>query len=313
MNSAIVEIMENRSYSLPSAHSDWSLMTGLAAQVQDQTGFENFGLPFCMTIEPQALGSQIDLGSLKCEPKIATEAFKTVTNVSYRSEMAVTESPRAQAVAKSIYSLHRSYPDIPTIGSLTGPLSTAASLVEPMMFLKELRKERSNSHRFLEYVSNQLIKFAQLMVESGASAISINDPTATGEILGPAMFEEYVVFYLNKITESIQRTGIPVIIHICGDIRAVTKKVSHLKSEAVSFDSLVNLEKFKFENPHFAVMGNLSTFVLEFGSQEKVRQSTDYLIRQKVDLKAPACGLSTTTPLINIQTFTGTVKTAKAT
>jgi [methyl-Co(III) methanol-specific corrinoid protein]:coenzyme M methyltransferase len=309
MNSAIVEIMEGQDYSLPAAHNDTSLMTRLAAQVQEQTGFENFGLPFCMTIEPQALGSQVDFGSLKCEPKISKEVFNSVTTVNYEPKGTVACSERALTVAESLSSLSKCFPDIPAVGSLTGPLSLAASLVEPMMFLRELRKSRAAAHLLLDYVSDQLIDFAYLMVESGASVISINDPTATGEILGPNLFEEYAVFYLNHITEAIQKTGVPVIIHICGDIRMVVKKISRFKSEAVSFDAMVNLEKFKAENPQFAVMGNLSTFELEFGSPEKIQKTTEYLIRQKVDLKAPACGLSTTTPLANIRTFTEAVKT----
>ena len=64
MNSAVVEIMEAGGRRWPEAHHDPDLMGGLAGDVQGMTGFENFGLPFCMTVEAQALGSVIDQGSL---------------------------------------------------------------------------------------------------------------------------------------------------------------------------------------------------------------------------------------------------------
>ncbi|MDR1545843.1 MAG: methylcobamide--CoM methyltransferase [Deltaproteobacteria bacterium] len=308
MNSAVVDIMEETGRRLPEAHHDWRLMTALAEDVQSRTGFENFGLPFCMTIEPEALGSEIDFGSLKCEPKIVKEAFGSAAAFQGAPKGAAAKSPRGEAVLMSLAALAKKHPDVPAVGSLTGPVSTAASLVEPMIFLKQLRKDREAAHAVLAHVAEQLIDFAVLMADNGAAAVCINDPTATGEILGPKMFEEYAVFYLNRVVEAVQKLGVPVIVHICGDIRTVVKPLAALKSEATSFDAMVNLEKFKAENPHFAVMGNLSTYLLEFGDPERVRRAAELLIRQNIDLKAPACGLSTSTPLANIQAFTETVR-----
>lgn len=64
MNAAIVEIMNSTGHTLPMAHHDDRLMSSLAKDVQNQTGFENFGIPFCMTVEAEVLGSEIDYGSL---------------------------------------------------------------------------------------------------------------------------------------------------------------------------------------------------------------------------------------------------------
>ena len=65
MNSAIVDVMDKHGHVLPEGHSDPKIMTALAQDVQQDTGFENFGIPFCMTVEAEALGSAIDFGSLK--------------------------------------------------------------------------------------------------------------------------------------------------------------------------------------------------------------------------------------------------------
>ena len=71
MNSAIVDVMKNHGNVLPDGHRDSKIMADLALDVQADTGFENVGIPFCMTVEAEALGSDIDFGTLKCEPKIA--------------------------------------------------------------------------------------------------------------------------------------------------------------------------------------------------------------------------------------------------
>jgi [methyl-Co(III) methanol-specific corrinoid protein]:coenzyme M methyltransferase len=310
MNSAVVEIMEATGHTLPAAHSDGALMTALARDVQKLTGYENFGLPFCMTVEPEALGSDIDLGSLSSEPKIAKEAYASAADFRPAPIGAVSGSPRAQAILSSISELAKKYPDIPSIGGLTGPISSVASLVEPGMFLRQLRKDPASAHAVLSHVADQLADFASLMIESGAAVVCINDPTATGEILGPKMFREYAVRYINRVVEAVHRLGAPVIVHICGDIRTVTGPLSEISGDALSFDAMVDLAGFKRARPGVKVMGNVSTYLLEFGEPARIEGVAERLVHQGIDISAPACGLSVSTPLSNIRAFTGAVKNA---
>lgn len=308
MNAAIVEIMEKTGHSWPNAHGEASKMASLAGDVHELTGFENVGVPFCMTVEAEVLGSQIDFGTLSCEPKIAREAFPSVAEVEYRSIDQVIKTGRMETIAQAASQLAKRYPQLPVIGNLTGPLSTAASLVEPMQFLKELRKDRENSHKVLDYVTNLLLKYAELLVESGVTLIVIADPTASGEILGPQMFAHYAVPYLNKVVDGIHRLGVPVVVHICGNMNGVKSLIPLIRSEAISTDAAVNLRLLKAEYPELITMGNLSTFTLRFSTPEKIAQQTERLVQSGIDIIAPACGLSTLSPLENIKAMTATVK-----
>jgi [methyl-Co(III) methanol-specific corrinoid protein]:coenzyme M methyltransferase len=215
---------------------------------------------------------------------------------------------RIDLISDAVSILSRRHDDIPVVASITGPVSTAASVVDPMTFLKELRREKDLAHRFLDYVSEFLIAYALRLVESGASVIAIADPTATGEILGPKFFGEYAVRYINRITDAVHRTGTPVIVHICGQLDAVKGLIPSLHSDAVSTDALVNLEKLKAEFPGIVTMGNLSTYLLESGTSAKVEENAARLVSSGVDIIAPACGLSTSSPLANIQAFTSAVR-----
>jgi [methyl-Co(III) methanol-specific corrinoid protein]:coenzyme M methyltransferase len=308
MNAAIVEVMEKGGHTLPEAHHEGGLMAGLAEDVQAFTGFENYGVPFCMTVEPEALGSAINYGSLTCEPKIDKEKFSHVRDVEFALPGTVAESARGAAVLEAVNLLSRGHSDIPVIGSITGPVSSAASLVDPMTFFKELYRDRENAHRLLSYVTGQLIDWALSVAESGASVLSIADPTATGEILGPRLFEEYALPYLNQIIRAAHKTGKPVIVHICGDVGRVKQHLYRLESDALSVDAMVSLALIKKENPAVTTMGNLSTYLLESGDPERVEKAAAILLDKEIDIIAPACGLSTSSPLKNIQVFTATVK-----
>jgi len=308
MNSAIVDIMNKTGHLLPMGHHDSKIMAELANDVHENTGFENFGIPFCMTVEAEVLGSEINYGTLACEPKIQKEIFATASEVIFKELGAMEKNSRVNSIIKATYELSRKYPDVPVIGSLTGPISTSASLVDPISFLKELRKNPIIAHSVIDYVSNHIIELAKLMIENGANAISIADPTATGEILGPKMFDEYAVRYLNKIIRAIHAMNIPVIVHICGKMSAVKKYIPKINSDAISTDSSINLKMLKEEFPGLTTMGNVSTYLLEFGDEEKIAKQTIRLINDGINIISPACGLSTSTPLKNIESMTKMVK-----
>lgn len=304
MNAAVVDIMESTGHTLPAAHSDEKLIRELAADVCNLSGFENIGLPFCMTVEAEALGSEINLGSLKCEPKIQKEIYDSVENVKYLPKNAIAQLPRADAVLQALSALVGAHPDIPVIGSVTGPLSVAASIVDPMTFLKQLRKNKATAHRVMDYVTEQVATFTRLLAENGAAAISIADPTATGEILGPRLFDEYAVYYLNHLTKAVHDVGVPVIVHICGDVNMVKGGLEKLSADAISVDAMISLQQLKKDLGGRVVMGNVSTYLLEFGQPQKVALTTQKLIDNEIDIIAPACGLSTSTPLENIRAMT---------
>jgi MtaA/CmuA family methyltransferase len=308
MNSAIVDVMNKTGHTLPEGHLDSNIMTELAKDIHRNTGFENLGIPFCVTVEAEVLGSEINYGTLSCEPKIQKEVFSSVSDVIFKELGSMEKNLRVNSIIQATYALSKKHSDVPVIGSVTGPISTAASIVDPIPFLKELRKKAKEAHKVIDYSSNHIIELARLMIENGADIICIADPTATGEILGPNLFNEYAVRYLNRVVDAIHAMNTPVIVHICGKMDAVKKNIPSIKSDAISTDSLVNLKLLKEEYPELTTMGNLSTFLLEFGDEGKVANQTERLIREGIDIISPACGLSTSTPLKNIESMTKVVR-----
>ena len=308
MNAAIVEIMKQTGHTLPEAHSDAALMADLAGDIHEQSGFENIGIPFCMTVEAEVLGSDVNYGSLSCEPKIMREPFSSSQLVQRKDIRAMLDDGRIATVVEAAGILAKRYPDIPVIGNITGPVSAAASLIDPVALLKEYRKAPADCHKAMEYVSELLIAFARQMADSGASVISIGDPTATGEILGPKMFQEFAAFYLNRVIDELHRSGIPVIVHICGNMTTVRPQIPTLRADAISTDAMVSLKQLKADYPSVTTMGNLSTYLLELGTPEQVAVQTARLVADGIDIISPACGLSTSTSLKLIRAMTEAVK-----
>ena len=203
MNMITVDLMESCGITWPKAHTDPEMMANLALASYEYGCFENVGVPFCMTIEAEEMGAEVTMGSECFEPHVTAYAADSVVEWQKLGKMDVTKG-RAKVVLDAIRILKDKNLDIPIIGNITGPISTASSVVDPVKFYKDLRKHKEEAHAYLNFVTEQLIIFTRAMVEAGADVIAISDPSGTGEILGPRFFEEYAVKYLNMLLDGIE-------------------------------------------------------------------------------------------------------------
>ncbi|GAH62662.1 unnamed protein product, partial [marine sediment metagenome] len=70
MSLAVAEVMTGEGVAWPEAHRNAEAMLRLAIAMQEATGFNNVALPFCMTVEAEAYGARIDMGSMSVQPKV---------------------------------------------------------------------------------------------------------------------------------------------------------------------------------------------------------------------------------------------------
>ncbi len=298
MNMVVGSIMERADSFWPQAHSDPEKMAALTRTLYEMGGFENYGVPFCMTVEAEAFGAQVDLGDREVEPHVIDSPMTSAGEAGGMPAFDVSRG-RAAVVVEAIRRLKARGDQVPIVGNITGPMSVAGTLVDMTALLIELRKRPGDCHRLLSAISDGLIQYGRAMVEAGADVICIAEPSGTGEILGAKRFEEFVLPYLNRILDAIE---VPVkIVHICGRLRSVYPLLQKLRCQVFSFDALVNPAEIGPYLTGKAVMGNVNTHAIGTMSPEKVRQLTRLARRQGVDILAPACGLPLTTPLENIR------------
>ncbi len=307
MNMVTAELMDACGVALPDAHSDAKAMATLAKAVCDYNCFENVGVPFCMTVEAEAMGAKVDMGSRIYEPHVKDFVIDSVCELSKLSAMDLS-SGRAKVVLDAISLLKEQCPNVPVIGNLTGPVSTAMSLLEPTVFCRELRKKNEQAHAYMDFVTDQLLAFGLAQIEAGADVIAISDPSGTGEILGPKYFAEFAVSALNRLVDAFRGKNVGTIVHICGQMNQVYPQVAQVRSHALSFDAIVSMKGARENLPGRVLMGNVSTYGLEFGTCEKIRTMTQACLKTRVDILAPACGLGMKTPLVNIQTMLSALK-----
>ena len=307
MSMIVTEVMEEGGCSWPQAHGDAELMAGLTGAANRLTGVENVGVPFCMTVEAEALGAQVDLGSQENEPRVTRYAMETMADLDKLTPLDLTRG-RVKVCIDAVKLLKISSPGVPIIANLTGPVSLATSLVDPMLYYRALRQDKDSVHRLNRIATDSAIAFGDALIEAGADVVCIADPSATGELIGGRAFAEFVLPCLNQMTEHFRaRFGTPAIVHICGDVKSLGGVLRELSCEAVSVDSVVGIPKLRELAGGKVTMGNISTFLLEKGSAQAVASAGRACLAHGVDILAPACGIGPRTPIGNIKRLADSV------
>jgi [methyl-Co(III) methanol-specific corrinoid protein]:coenzyme M methyltransferase len=307
MSMIVTEVMERCGCFWPQAHSDAKLMAGLTSAANRLAGIENVGVPFCVTVEAEAMGARVDLGSRENEPRVIEYALESLADLDKLTPLDPSRG-RVKVCIDAVKLLKVTSPGVPIIANLAGPVSLATSLVDPLLYFRALRRDKEAAHRLTRLATDSAIAFGDALIEAGADVVCISDPSATGELIGGKAFAEFALPYLNLMTEHFRaRFGTPAIVHICGDVRSLGELLGELSAEAVSVDSVVGILKLKQLARGKRTMGNISTVLLEQGGAEGVVRAGMACLAHGVDILAPACGIGPRTPINNIRSLADSV------
>jgi [methyl-Co(III) methanol-specific corrinoid protein]:coenzyme M methyltransferase len=249
-----------------------------------------------MTVEAEAIGSQVALGSPLRPPRVEREAYPDVPTEKLRAR-----DGRQQVTVEALRILAREAADVAVFGNVVGPASAAAMIVEPGRFWRALRRRREAADGMLDQITTFLTAFAEEQVEAGAEVVVISEPSGTGQILSPADFERFVLPYLNRMGDAVRRKGARVIVHICGQLKAIAGPVAGLEADALSVDAVAKVHVLREAGCRLPLMGNVSTFLLQDGPVEAIRRAVRAAREQGFAIVAPACGVSAATPVAHLR------------
>lgn len=308
MTSVPASVVSRSEHGLPAAHRDAAAMAGLALAASRITGFESVGVPLCTTVEVEAFGAEIDLGDADTEARIVREPYASILDVNLPPIGELLTRGRVQVSVDATRLLAREAGDLPIIANLIGPVSIAASVVEPTAFLRELRSKPFETAALSAHVTDFLIAWSRQLLEAGADIIAIHEDTTTPAVIGAKRFEQSVFPHLQRLTAAIKDAGGRVLLHMCGALGKSEAALSRLGCDGFVPDAAISLADLKQAAPHLALVGNISTFLLHQGQPTAIASLAARLIRQgSLDVLSPTCGMSSATPLDNILAMTNAV------
>ncbi|MGN0099187.1 MAG: uroporphyrinogen decarboxylase family protein, partial [Candidatus Methanomethylophilaceae archaeon] len=121
----------------PVAHSDPDAMARLGSAQADMFRFDSVRVPFCVTVEAEALGCKVNMGTRTSSPKVLPGTFtldpfggesSDPSDIPSTSEF--LGSNRVGVVSDAVSSLSRSHGDhAPVIAGVTCPLTMLSQMV----------------------------------------------------------------------------------------------------------------------------------------------------------------------------------------
>lgn len=302
MSACVTELL----YDIKENHNlDYKTMARVSRKIYDNTGFENFGVPFAMIAEAEPLGAKVLLGDKLIEERVLDYSRESLEEIMHNHKVIPSRESRMNTVIRAVQELKNN--EVPVIGNITGHISTATSVVDPLIIFKMLRKEPDRVFNFFTYINDFLKDYARELISAGADIIVISDPTAAGDIIGGRNFEKFAVPLYKELIDTIHGLKVPVIVHICGNANTIINGLNMVNANALSFDSIVNMRYAK-SLLKSNLMGNVSTQLLHTGQEEKIVSITRNCIDSGVNIVSPACGLSMATPVNNLKVMTEFVK-----
>jgi len=295
MAGTLYSIIKDANLSYPTIHTEKDAMVEYTSLLQKICGIDNYGVPFCMTVEAEDFGASIDLGDPFKGPRVTEYIANRLDEI---LKVKPVNCSRHKATLQAIERL--SGGDIPVIGNLTGPISLLTSLIEPTCVYLAMVREGDKVSDILEYITDHLINFAFEQISAGVDVLVLADPGASGDILGGHHFSEFVVPFLRRIIGSIKTRNIPVVLHICGEILPLASLLAEIQWDAFSVDSVVSLRKLQRHFPKRTLMGNVSTHLMAVSNEDRTYRASKRAVEISAIL-APACGLSTMTLPQNIR------------
>ncbi len=295
---ATKEQMDKLGVHFPSAHTNPEEMVRLALGAKDILGFDNVRVPFCQTVEAEALGCEVRMGSDNEPPAVLSHPYR-LGNVPLIPEDFLSRG-RIPVVIEATRKLREEVGDeVAIVAGIVGPFSLAGYLIGLNEILIATISDPEAILPFLELGVEIGKLYGKALLKAGADVICVEDMSASTQMISPQTYKDLVLPYHQRLFQEL-RGGISVL-HICGDVTPILGFMAESGADALSIDHKVDLAKASQIRGRVALVGNLDPVgVLAQGNPEKVREAAEKAVNEGIDVLAPGCSIPLGTPTQNI-------------
>lgn len=309
---ATYEQMEKLGVGWPEAHANAEKMAALAAGGFSLLGFDAVRVPYCQTIEAEALGAEVKDGGKTDLPSLSKHPY-TIGDVPQLPADFLSRG-RVPELIKAVRLLKEDLGEkVVVMGGVIGPFSIASFILGTTSMLISSFKKPETVRPYVEMATEVAIMLAKALVEAGADVIVIEDMMASMDMTGPKVLRDLAFPYQKRVIESIT---VPTIVHICGKLDAVMVDIAQTGAAAISVEHSVNIaearEKFQEARLKTAIIGAVDPVkTLFMGKPDGVRSEVQKFSENGVSMIAPGCAVPPATPLVNLLTMVEAARSIK--
>lgn len=192
---------------------------------------------------------------------------------------------------------------------LTGPFTSAASIYKIDDLLRGIKKNPQKLHNLLRKCTNIIKEIAKEANKRGLG-LSIADPVASGTILRPEHYNEFVYPYTKEIVECIHGMNKAVSYHVCGQTSNILENMIDTGVDIMSLDNVVDIKYAKSViGSKVCIAGNVDPVeIIMLGSKDQIENAVKQNYKDMYDspkgyLLASGCDIPSGVPLENLDIF----------
>jgi len=188
-------------------------------------------------------------------------------------------------------------------GWIEGPIAESCDLRGVSRIMMDFYDSPSFVRDLVSFVVEMELAFARAQVEAGADYIGMGDAAAS--LMGPEHYREFVWEAEKKCIRELHRMGVPVRLHICGNITPLLDMIVTVEADLVDLDSMVSVKEAREKlGPGRCLAGNINPVAdLRNGTPLSVEKCLDSCFRDAGEAAyavAAGCEVPRDTPAQNL-------------
>jgi [methyl-Co(III) methanol-specific corrinoid protein]:coenzyme M methyltransferase len=286
----------------PEGHEKGDVMAKQALAAYTVLGFDAVRVPFCQTFEAVALGCKRKPGKIR--------EIEGIPGIEHPPPYKIDDTPIfpddflsrgfIPELIKAVKILKKEVGnEVPIVAGIIGPFTIAGSLLDSVPLLKATFKAPQKIRPFLDVGEKAGTALAKALIDAGADIISIEDMTASPELIAPQTYRDYEMEYQRRQCEAIP---VPKILHICGNVDPIVEWMGQTRAEILSLEPKANAKLARDKcGDEVVLMGGVDTAnVLFMKDPGTVKQGCEESIADGIQILAPGCAVAPGTPTENL-------------
>ena len=208
-----LKFLRDLGLTLPDAYMHAYTMAQIALAVKETEGSAFCRLPFCHTVEAEAMGGIITMGNNVAGPRAKEYCCFSIEELLQLPEIDYSVG-RISEVLKACRILKSQGEHVALM--ISGPFTIFNVLIDSKYIYKAMRKQPDVMREVFEKMGKELLRFIDNAVKQGVDLISYADSAGGVNILGPERVEqivkEFTIPFIRKVTDITDRKAI---LHLC--------------------------------------------------------------------------------------------------
>lgn len=207
------DVQEKLGISFPEAYQEADQMAKLSKYRKEDLDSPYCNLPFCNTLESEAMGGNVNFGDAKVGPRPADPIVKKLDEVLGLEDIDFSQG-RIKETLDAAVLLRDSGEKV--IYEISGPISILNGLVDSSQIFISMRRDKDTLAKVYEKIHKNLLEYVKELVDREIEIISYADSATSVDILGGKMVRQYLDdFVIGFLQEAQEILGDKTLIHLC--------------------------------------------------------------------------------------------------